>query len=279
LENSPYKFLRLRQSFSPGISMKKLILAASILAASAAGASAADLEAQPYTRASPMIAALYDWSGFYWGANAGYGSSRNCWDLVSAAGTSIGAEGCHNATGAVAGGQLGYRMQSSAWVFGVEAQGDWAGLRGSQASNAFFLSTPGDLTNRSRIDAFGLFTGQIGYAWGNTLVYVKGGAAVTSTRYNDIVTASGTNLATASDPRVGGTAGVGLEYGFAQNWSLGVVYDHLFMGSRTVAFSTLVPIGNIPAGVTVATDHIRQDVDLVTVRVNYTFGGPSIAKY
>jgi outer membrane immunogenic protein len=78
---------------------------------------------------------------------------------------------------------------------------------------------------------------------------------------------------------VGGTAGVGLEYGFAQNWSLGVVYDHLFMGSRTVAFSTLVPIGNIPAGVTVATDHIRQDVDLVTVRVNYTFGGPSIAKY
>jgi outer membrane immunogenic protein len=260
--------------------MKKLILAVSALAASAAGASAADLEGQPYTRASPMIAAVYNWSGFYWGANAGFGSSRNCWDRVSAVGASIGTEGCHNATGAVAGGQLGYRTQSYAWVFGVEAQGDWAGLRGSQVSNALFFGTPGDVTNRSRIDAFGLFTGQIGYTWGNTLIYVKGGAAVTTARYNDVVTASGTILATASDPRVGGTAGVGLEYGFAQNWSLGVVYDHLFMGSRTVAFSTLVPIGNIPiGGVTVAFDHIRQDVDLVTVRVNYTFGGPSIAKY
>jgi outer membrane immunogenic protein len=104
--------------------MKKLIVAASLLAASAAGASAADLGAQP--RMSPMIAATYDWSGFYWGGNGGWGSSRNCWDVVTAAGTLIVAEGCHNATGGVAGGQLGFRTQSYAWVFGLEAQGDWA---------------------------------------------------------------------------------------------------------------------------------------------------------
>ena len=35
----------------------------------------------------------------------------------------------------------------------------------------------------SNIDAFGLFTGQIGYAANNVLFYVKGGAAVTSDRY------------------------------------------------------------------------------------------------
>ena len=34
-------------------------------------------------------------------------------------------------------------------------------------------------TNRTKIDAFGLFTGQVGYAWNNALLYVKGGAAVT----------------------------------------------------------------------------------------------------
>ena len=67
--------------------MKKLIVAASLLAASAAGASAADLGAIPYTPVSPMIAATYDWSGFYWGVNGGYGSSRNCWDVVNPAGT------------------------------------------------------------------------------------------------------------------------------------------------------------------------------------------------
>jgi outer membrane immunogenic protein len=27
------------------------------------------------------------------------------------------------------------------------------------------------------------------------------------------------------------------------------------------------------------TDNIRQDVDLVTVRVNYRFGGPVVARY
>jgi outer membrane immunogenic protein len=258
--------------------MRKVILAASFLAASAAGASAADMEAHPYSRATPMIAAGWDWSGFYWGANGGYGSSRSCWDFVTA-GNSTSADGCHNATGAVAGAQFGYRTQSSEWVFGIEAQGDWAGLRGSRASNAFFFLTPGDLTNRSRMDAFGLFTGQIGYAFGSTLLYVKGGGAVTMARYNDIVTTSGTIFATASDPRVGGTVGVGLEYGFAPSWSMGVVYDHFFMGSRNVAFSTLVPNGGFNAGATVATDRIRQDVDLITARINYTFGGPSIVKY
>src|SRR6266849_2929205 len=258
--------------------MKKLIIAASILAASAAGASAADLGGQP--RVSPMIAATYDWSGFYWGANGGYGSSRNCWDLVTTAGTLIAAEGCHNATGGVAGGQLGFRTQSSAWVFGFEAQGDWASLRDSQVSNAFFFVVPGDVTNRSRIDAFGLFTGQIGYAWGSTLFYVKGGAAVTNARYNDIVTATGLIATTASDTRAGGAVGAGLDYGFIPGWSVAVEYDHLFMGSRNLSFSSLGNIAGLPpAGGTVVIDRIRQDVDLVTVRINYTFGGPYIAKY
>jgi outer membrane immunogenic protein len=34
-----------------------------------------------------------------------------------------------------------------------------------------------------------------------------------------------------------------------------------------------------PAGTFVGTDRIRQDVDLVTVRVNYKFGGPAVARY
>src|ERR1700681_4164637 len=250
--------------------MRKLILAASLLAASVAGASAADLPAQPYTRAMPMIPAGWDWSGFYWGGNGGWGSSRNCWDNITPAGALIGAEGCHNATGGVAGGQFGYRTQSYAWVFGFEAQGDWAGLRGSQVSNAFFFAVPGYLTNRSRIDAFGLFTGQIGYAWGNTLLYVKGGAAVTAARFKDLVTTSGIIGATGTDTRAGGTVGVGLEYGFAPRWSVGVVYDHLFMGTRRVNMSSLAFVSS-----TVAIDRIRQDVDLITARVNYTFGGPS----
>jgi outer membrane immunogenic protein len=68
-------------------------------------------------------------------------------------------------------GQIGYCWQSSAWVFGFEAQGDWASLEGSTQNQFNPLNRIG-----SRIDAFGLFTGQIGYAWDRTLLYVKGGA-------------------------------------------------------------------------------------------------------
>ena len=42
-----------------------------------------------------------------------------------------------------------------------------------------------------KIDAIGLFTGQIGYAWNNVLFYVKGGAAVTDDKYSTFFTATG----------------------------------------------------------------------------------------
>ena len=247
----------------------------------AAPASAADLAARPYTKApAPMMAAIYDWSGFYIGANGGWGSSRKCWDAATFGIVSIGDEGCHDATGGVAGGQIGYRWQSSAWVFGLEAQGDWADLRGSNASAGLFLSTPGDVTNRSKIDAFGLLTGQVGYSWNNVLFYVKGGAAVTRDVYEAIGTFSGDVGARATEIRWGGTVGAGLEFGFAPNWSLGVEYDHMFMGDRTIGFSStgiVPPVG--PAGTLVGTDRIHQDVDLITARVNYRWGSPVVAKY
>jgi hypothetical protein len=34
-------------------------------------------------------------------------------------------------------------------------------------------------TNQTKVDGIGLFTGQVGYALNNVLLYVKGGAAVT----------------------------------------------------------------------------------------------------
>jgi outer membrane immunogenic protein len=258
--------------------MRKFLLGAVGLLAlgMAAPASAADLAARPYTKAPPpMMAAIYDWSGFYIGLNGGWGSSRKCWDFTTPTGTFFGTEGCHDATGGVAGGQIGYRWQSSAWVFGVEAQGDWADLRGSNQS--LFA---GAFTNRSRIDAFGLFTGQVGYAWNNALLYVKGGAAVAADRF-DVATTLGNNLvATATgDNRWGGTVGAGAEFGFAPNWSAAVEYDHMFMGTQTANFTSNGFLGTFPAGTAFGTDRIRQDVDLVTVRVNYRWGGPVIAKY
>jgi outer membrane immunogenic protein len=257
--------------------MKKFLLGTvALVALGLAGpASAADLAARPYTKApAPMIAA-YDWSGFYIGGNGGWGSSRKCWDNSVFFGVAIVptfAEGCHDANGAVAGGQIGYRWQASSWVFGLEAQGDWADLKGSNVSRGFFL-VPGDTTNQSRIDSFGLFTGQVGFSFANAfLLYVKGGAAVTHDKYDGFVLGFAGDR--ASETRWGAAVGVGGEYAFSPNWSLGLEYDHLFMGNRDVTFATL---GAVP--VASRTDRIRQDVDLVTLRLNYRFGGPMVSRY
>jgi outer membrane immunogenic protein len=249
--------------------MKKVLLVTASLIAlgAAAPAVAADLAARPYTKAPPMIAAVYDWSGFYIGVNGGWGSSHNSWDSVTP--FLVGGEGSHDATGGTVGGQVGYRWQAGTWVFGVEAQGNWADFKGSNASQLF---GPG-FVNNSKIDAFGLFTGQVGYAVNNFLLYVKGGAAVTADRYR-INTSTGALFGTTGDDtRWGGTVGVGAEYAFAPNWSVGLEYDHLFMQDRTYNFTSPT------TGLGVGSDRIRQDVDLVTARLNYKFGGPIIAKY
>jgi outer membrane immunogenic protein len=248
--------------------MKKVLLVTASLIAlgAAAPAVAADLAARPYTKAPPMIAAVYDWSGFYIGANGGWGSSHNSWDFLPG-GVAFG-EGSHDASGGTIGGQIGYRWQAGTWVFGVEAQGNWADFKGSNIS----LFDP-TVRNQTRTDAFGLFTGQVGYAANNVLFYVKGGAAVTSNEYRRYDVPTNALFASTNDDTLwGGTVGVGLEYGFAPNWSLGIEYNHLFMQDRTYGFTTA-------GGLFLGNDRISQDVDLVTARLNYRFGGPSVARY
>ncbi|MCK1428264.1 outer membrane beta-barrel protein [Bradyrhizobium sp. 87] len=245
--------------------MKNLLLAtASTVALGAiAPAFGADLAAQPvqplYGKAPQLVEAMiYDWSGYYVGLNGGFGSSANCWEFNG--GTP---EGCHDATGGTVGGQIGYRRQTGQIVLGVEGQGNWADLTGSNDSVAF-----ADI-NQTKIDAFGLVTGQIGYAVDNVLFYAKGGAAVTSNTYQISSTLTGAQLGKSDHILWGGALGAGIEYGFAPSWSVSLEYDHLFMQPGAVHFAA-------PAG---GTDRVRQDFDLLTARLNYKFGGPLLLKY
>jgi outer membrane immunogenic protein len=266
--------------------MKKIAVAVAAVSILFTGAaSAADLAARPYTKApAPVVAPIFSWTGFYIGINGGGGSSRKCWDLVAVTAVAVPAfaEGCHDATGGTVGGQIGYRWQSAAWVFGLEAQGNWADFKGSNLSNNLAFATP--YTNQTRIDSLGLFTGQVGYTWNTFLVYVKGGAAVTHDKYDAFTTApflgfpAGTAFDRGSETRWGGTIGVGGEYAFSPNWSFGVEYNHLFMGNRTVNTTAVGNLGLVAGSPTRGID-IRQDVDMVTARINYRFGGPVVARY
>ena len=256
------EMVALTKRMTKGEVMKKFLLGTVGLIAlgMAAPASAADMAVRAAPAPSPLPV-IYNWSGFYIGANGGWGESNNCWDFVDRFGDTF-AEGCRGRSGGLIGGQLGYRWQASQFVFGLEAQGDWADLSHTRVS----VFDPA-LSTRIKTDGIGLFTGQIGYAWNAALLYVKGGAAVTSNRFSILDAASGVELAAASATRWGAAVGVGFEYGFAPNWSFGVEYDHLFMGDRNNSFSS-------PAFVAgVLNNRVRQDVDMLTLRINYRFGG------
>jgi outer membrane immunogenic protein len=169
-------------------------------------------------------------------------------------------------SGGLVGGQIGYRWQTNQFVFGLEAQGDWADIKNTRVSLVDpLISTTG------KTDAIGLFTAQLGWAWNASLLYVKGGAAVTHNRLDVFNNFTGVGLDSASHTRWGGALGVGWEYGFTPNWTVGVEYDHLWMGNDT---RTFVGAGLVtPCGVTLVGERFSQDVDMVTVRLNYRFGG------
>jgi outer membrane immunogenic protein len=187
---------------------------------------------------------------------------------VIPAGGVLVADGCIDRDGGMLGGQVGYRWQSGQFVFGLEAQGDWADIGASHVSLINPLFTTGVKT-----DAVGLFTGQIGYAWNSALLYLKGGAAVTRNRF-DVNTLAGVNVASASSTRWGAAVGAGIEYGFSPNWTVGFEYDDLFMGDTNNSFGVVNPL--LVGGV----NRISQDVDMVTLRINYRFGGaPLVARY
>ncbi|MGY8685704.1 outer membrane beta-barrel protein [Bradyrhizobium sp. UFLA05-153] len=246
--------------------MKEMLLGMVALIAMAASVFAADLTVRPHIKALATVTRIYDWSGFYTGIDGGGGSAHQCWDVVNAGGLVVVPRimGCHSATGGTAGGQIGYRRQAANWVFGLEAQGNWADFKGSNANLAF-----AGVQDESKIDAFGLFTGQVGYAWNNVLLYMKGGAAAVRDKYRVFDLATELTIDNGSETRWGGTVGAGLELGFAPNWSVGVEYDRLFMGRRDVDFFFSSGFAGAPVGARAGTARIGQDVDIGLVRVNY----------
>jgi outer membrane immunogenic protein len=241
--------------------MKNILLGTvALVALGLTQASAADL-APRYTKAPPMIAAVYDWTGFYIGVNGGGGWGR---DRFS---TTTGAVDV-NTSGGLAGGQVGYNWQTGAWVLGLEADGDWANIKGTStcAAGLFVCS--------SNARTLASFRGRIGYAVNNVLFYGTGGAGYGNIRETAASIATGLPAVGASgvfnSDRWGYAAGAGIEWGFTPNWSAKVEYMHYGLGSDTAPATTLHPTLNVTN---------RVDIDTVKVGVNYRWGGPAIAKY
>jgi outer membrane immunogenic protein len=244
------------------MTMKSIwVCAAGVLACGVAGSAvAADLPARVYTKAPPPVAAVFDWTGVYVGVNGTYVETSANWDLGPAP---FVPDSSIRGSGFFGGAQLGYNLQAGAWVFGVEAQGDWGDLGKSNGS----LLNPG-FSDRTRIDAFGLFTGRVGYALNNALFYAKGGAAVVHDKF-DLLDPTFVSFGSVSNNRWGAAVGGGIEVAFSENWSVAAEYNHAFLDRRTLDFTA------VGAG----TFAVRQDLDIVSFHLNYRFGGPAIVRF
>ena len=225
----------------------------------AGAASAADLAARPYTKAPPpVLAPIYNWTGFYIGLSAGGGWGRTDWQYNTILTPSTN----HDISGWLAGGQVGYNWQAGSWVFGLEADGHWADINGSTlCPNPAFVCA-------SKVDTLASFRGRLGYAAGPVLFYGTGGAGYAHEKFS-ATTPGGPNFFYGTD-RWGYAAGAGIEWGFAPNWSAKVEYMHYGFDRWTA------PVGALSA---VTTTDLRLNIDTVKVGVNYRFGGPIVAKY
>jgi outer membrane immunogenic protein len=147
-------------------------------------------------------APAYTWSGFYAGANLGWGWARASLTVAGATGTS-------NFDGVLGGVQAGYNYQLfGPLVVGVEADIQLTDQRRSV--------TFGPVTVTERIPYFGTLRGRVGYAWDNWLLYGTGGAVYGEHR---ITATAGGATASLVDSGWGWTAGGGVEVMFWQRFS------------------------------------------------------------
>jgi outer membrane immunogenic protein len=238
------------------------------------------------------VVTVYNWSGCYIGANGGGKWARTSGSLDVAGGTgaagtaaaaSVPFDGVTSSTGII-GGQVGCNWQAagSSWVFGIEGDADaqrWSATR-TIVRNVPPSIIAGDSFD-IRSDWQASLRGRIGYAWDRWMLYATGGVAFTNAKVgsNFIPTVAGgvtfpATVVSESKTLVGPTAGLGLEYAFSNNWSLGVEGRYSWYGTQTYNAGLVAALGLAPAGpftFVQATQTYRVETLEVTARLNYKF--------
>jgi outer membrane immunogenic protein len=216
--------------------MKKYLLAsvAALGIVAAGAASAADLPSRKGPVAAPVyLPPAFTWTGFYVGANAGYG-----WGNVNANGwANVG-----DLDGFVGGGQVGYNYQMGQFVLGVEAD-----LQGADLSSGNNLG----LVN-VKTEYFGTVRARVGVAFDRFMPYITGGWA-----YGNVKTSiPGIGFSSDRSHTGGYAVGGGLEYAFTNNIIAGVEYLYVDLGEKNI----------LGAGTKVGTDF-----SVVRARLSYKF--------
>jgi opacity protein-like surface antigen len=228
-------------------------------AAAAAPASAADMYGAPGGyKDGPVYANT--WTGFYLGGHLGAAWGRD--KVTDLDGFDVQGEVTKNNTGAsgVYGLQSGYNWQHGNIVFGVEVDLGAMDLNHQQSNRDIGFTDTASLNS----GIYGDVTGRLGYAFGPTLIYAKGGFAFFDGKAN----ANGFQ-GTMKDTSTftGWTLGGGFEYALTPSWSLKAEYQHFDFGSE----NSTTPFGVNDDCNTCRFSH-DLTVDTVKLGMNYHFG-------
>jgi len=187
--------------------MKRSILGIAITAALSGTAMAADIPVKAPCCATPV---LYDWTGFYVGADAGY-----AWGTAAGVGTNAalvpgtGPTYSYSVNGGFGGGFIGAQKQWQNLVFGIEGDYQGASIKGTSpsmlaAGTLYTFSTTATWEDSIR--------GRLGFAADRWLVYGTAGWAEAHWKNSYGFTGAAAPFSTYSPTASGWTGGAGVDY-------------------------------------------------------------------
>jgi outer membrane immunogenic protein len=278
---------------------------------SVVGAFAADLPPAPVYTKAPAYSSAPSWTGFYVGANAGYGwgSGRASYTpndpdtsllfgiLDPAGGGALPPATSFNASGVIGGLQLGYIWQFNPnWLVGLETDFNWSGLKGTGSSTSLPFGLSAATTAEEQIKWFGTVRARLGYLpMNNLLTYVTGGFAYGMVdRTASYVNTSGVDYGSdgpvlgidcragapvcatgSSSTRANGwTVGTGFEYAFWNNLTFKAEYLFVSLGSsNSITETAVATCCGVPATSLASfnASFSRNTFNIARVGLNYQF--------
>ncbi len=180
---------------------------------------------------APRLQPVYDWTGLYFGAHAGFGRGHSNAVLsdpsIAATSNSFG--------GPIGGLQIGYNVQlPSRIVLGFEA--DVSFMNYIDGNSVISTLATAKSYVIEQMDFTGSARGRLGYAAGPWMFYATGGLAFTGERF--LNTPAIGNDEKKLGMRLGWAAGAGVEYAFAPHWSLRLEYLYSQFQNAGVQFDS-----------------------------------------
>ena len=226
-----------------------------------------------------LIAAAWNWTGFYAGANVGGGLARDPTHKIgifNATGSPILDESFYlMPRGAIGGGQIGYNWQVSSIVLGAEADFQFSNQNDNTTCATFCDPTPGGSIALigQKLPWLATLRGRLGWTNGPGLVYVTGGAALARVETN--ITESDLNGAPLvlntfnfNTTRSGFVFGGGVEHQVAGNWTAKAEYLYADLGSVGTVYANPAPPSAFAT-----THHFGSTIrdNIIRAGVNYKF--------